>query len=707
MSMKPGPILLTAIFALIAIESAPAASVRDKHVEVELVSEAVSIQPGHPFTVALRIRHDTHWHTYWENPGDAGLSTTLKWELPEGFSAGPIQWPAPIIFKLTGLTNYGYEGEVFLLAEITPPETLFHGQEVTLHAETTFLMCDDVCIPGKASLVLNLPVLDQSPQLNEKWGPVLARARDNIPKPVSQWKATAYREGDKMSLALTAPEGFDQTQDLEDVYFYSSDAQVDPNAGQNLKSSPNGYILELVRSAYAEEKASLPGILFTPSGWGEGENQARAVAINAVFEEGLPFGGAADSTAGFGNNGKDSTKEGGFFALLGLAFVGGIILNLMPCVFPVLGLKIMNFVNQAGEERAKVAMHGLVFTAGVLISFWLLTGILGLLRSSGQELGWGFQLQSPVFVFILTILLFAFALNLSGLFEVGGSLSGAAGKLITRGGWGGSFFSGILATVVATPCAAPFLAPALGAALSIETGKAFLIFTSIGLGLSSPYLILSLFPSLVKVLPRPGAWMETFRQLMAFPLYGAAGYLLWVLAAQVDDYGFLCAILALVVVAISGWVYGRWALPGKKSGVVNAARAGAAALLIFGFYFGYPATGSAGIVWQEWSPEKVEQLRAEGVPVYIDFTARWCATCQTNKKLVFSSQKVLQAFSRKKIAALKADWTNQDPRITKALAGFNRSAVPFNILYLPGSEEPLILPEVLTPGIVLETIQKI
>ncbi len=699
--MKLNQIILTAFLAFLSAVGIHADSVRDQHVEVELVSETASIQPGRSFTVALRISHDPHWHTYWINPGDAGLSTTLQWDLPEGFAAGLIQWPAPIIFKLTGLTNYGYEDEVFLLVEITPPETLPEGKNVTLRAETTYLMCDDVCIPGKASLFLSLPVANETPQGDEKWQPAIVQTRENLPRQFNNWEVAAYREGDKMTLALAPPDGIDAN--LEDVYFYSSDAQVDPNAGQELKRSENGYLLELVRSAYAKETGSLPGVLKAESAWG-GDGSVKAVFVDAPLLDGpIP--------PEKGENGKQNKKAaasaGGFAYLLVMALAGGFILNLMPCVFPVLGLKVMNFVCQAGEKKGKVALHGLLFTSGVLLSFWVLAGILSLLRSGGAELGWGFQLQSPVFVFLLTLLLFVFALNLSGLFEVGTSLAGTCGGLASRGGKAGSFFSGVLATAVATPCAAPFLAPALGAALAIETGRAFLLFTAIGLGLSIPYLILSIFPSLVKILPRPGPWMESFRQLMAFPLFATVGYLLWVLAGQLDEFGLLSAIFALVAIAMAAWIYGRWTDPGKKPKVRFLGRIGATVFLIFGIYFGFPVTAPSSLLWEEWSPEKVKQLRAEGHPVYVDFTARWCATCQANKKLVFSSKKVLEVFKKKKIVTLKADWTNQDSRITKALAGFNRSAVPFNILYIPGNENPVILPEILTPGIVLKTLDKI
>ena len=350
--------------------------------------------------------------------------------------------------------------------------------------------------------------------------------------------------------------------------------------------------------------------------------------------------------------------------------------------------------------------HGLIFALGVLVSFWVLAVVLNLVRAGGNELGWGFQLQSPVFVFVLAVLLFVFALNLSGLFEVGTSATGLGSDLVFRGGYPGSFFNGILATVVATPCAAPFLATALGAALTIPFAQSLLVFTFIGLGLALPYLILSLFPRLLSLLPRPGRWMENFKQVMAFPLYASAGFLLWVLAGQVDEFSFLAIILAFVVVALAGWIYGRWSTPENSARVRRLGRAGGLLTFLCALYIGFPLTGGAeeDLRWEVWSPEKVSELRAQGRPIFVDFTARWCATCQTNKKLVFSSDEVRRAFRRKGIVALKADWTNQDPRITAALAHFNRSAVPFNIIYTPAREDPIILPELLTRGIVLDAL---
>jgi thiol:disulfide interchange protein DsbD len=397
-------------------------------------------------------------------------------------------------------------------------------------------------------------------------------------------------------------------------------------------------------------------------------------------------------------------------ALFG-AFVGGLILNLMPCVFPVLGIKILGFVNQAGADRRKVTLHGLVFALGVLVSFWGLAGLLAALRAGGDRLGWGFQLQSPAFVFVLAAVMLVFALSLSGVFEFGLGATGVGASLQSKSGYGGSFFTGVLATVVATPCSAPFLAPALGAALALPVAQSFVVFTAIALGLALPYLLLSIFPGAIKVLPRPGAWMETFKQFMAFPLYATVAFLVWVLAGQTSadgqEYTLLFALLGLTLIALAAWWYGRYSAPGAKPARARLGLLGGVLLLAFGVALGWPrpAVAATEVAWQKWSPEAVAAARAEGKIVYVDFTARWCFTCQTNKAAVFGSGEVRSLFRDKDIVALKGDWTNQDPAITAELARFGRSAVPFNLIYKPGAPEPIVLPELLTAGTVLEALR--
>ena len=378
----------------------------------------------------------------------------------------------------------------------------------------------------------------------------------------------------------------------------------------------------------------------------------------------------------------------------------------------MLGIKILGFVNQSGNDKSKIVKHGLVFTAGVLLSFWALAGALLALRAGGAQLGWGFQLQSPAFVFAMASFLLIFALNLSGLFEIGLSATGVGGSLQMQEGFAGSFFTGALATLVATPCSAPFLAPALGAALSLSAVESILVFTAIAVGLALPYLLLSIFPQAIKLLPRPGAWMETFKQFMAFPLYATVAWLLWVLAGQTkdDDNALLMISFGFVLVAMAAWAYGRFGQAHGKPTRQLFGRVFAVVLLAGGLYTGWPKTaetapaGSYQVTWEKWSPEAIAAAQTAGKFVYVDFTARWCATCQTNKATIFHSNEVLAALAKDKVVLLKADWTNRDPLITAELARWNRSAVPFNLIYAPGKTDPVILPELLTPARMLEAL---
>ncbi|HKE96780.1 MAG TPA: thioredoxin family protein [Povalibacter sp.] len=446
------------------------------------------------------------------------------------------------------------------------------------------------------------------------------------------------------------------------------------------------------------------GVLTADRGWQQ-DGSARALSIDAPISD--PDRSTTPATAG-GSGAQQSLTSGrsgtGFVTLLAMAFVGGLILNLMPCVFPVLAIKVLGFINEAGSDRRRIVLHGMSYTLGVLISFWVLAAALAMLRAGGHELGWGFQLQSPRFVFALGVVMLVFALSLSGVFEFGLRAVGVGANLQMKRGQAGSFMAGVLATVVATPCSAPLLAPALGAALSVPTAQSFVLFTCIALGVSAPYLLLCLRPQAMQFMPRPGRWMETFRQLMAFPLYATAAFLIWVLAGQTVESGLLLALLGMTVIALAAWLYGRWRHSALGTRRLMLIRAAALALLIAGISIGWPrAPTSTGVTWERWTGERVEELRAEGRPIYVDFTARWCATCQANKTIVFASAEVQRLFREKKVAALRADWTNADPRITAELARWNRSAVPFNLVYLPG-QEPRVLPEILTPSLVMHAL---
>lgn len=683
--------------AAVSLAAAACAFVPPAHAQVEasLVAAESSISPGRPFTVALNLRHAPGWHTYWTNPG-TGLPTRLAWRLPQGFAVGPIQWPVPnVVRDASGkITGNGYEGDLLLPARITPPDSLAADGSVTLAATAEWLMCAEFCIPETADLELTLPIAADVPRPNGEWGARIARVSAELPRKVPQWPVTASRADGVVRLAVK-PAGQAVEHAPGELHFFSNDGYIAYDLPQQVKvDSRGGYTLTLPVSPDAPPTppARLLGVLAAENGW-QPDGSQRGLEVD------VPFGPAV---------GTDAPVPAGVAALgaaLGLAFLGGLVLNLMPCVLPVLGIKVLGFAQHSGASRRDAGMHGLVFTAGVLLSFWVLAGLLALLRSAGQAIGWGFQLQSPAFVFSLAVVMLVFGLNLSGVFEVGLRATGVGSGLQTRSGHTGSFFAGVLATVVATPCSAPFLAPALGAALTLPTAQSFAVFTAVALGLSAPYLVLSLLPGAMRLLPRPGAWMASLKQFMAFPLYATAAWLVWVLAGQVSDMGLLAVLMGLTLIALAAWVYGRWCTFGTRTLRARASLVACISLLALGGAVGWPRVHApVGIMWEEWSPQAVASLRAQGRPIYVDFTARWCATCQTNKTLVFGSAEVRRAFAARNVAALKADWTRRDPQITAELARWGRSAVPFNLVYLPGRDEPVVLPELLTPGIVLDVV---
>ncbi len=699
---------LLARLALVFLCLALPLSALRAQVTASLVAEENSIQPGKPLRVALRLDHKPHWHTYWLYAG-TGYATTLKWDLPPGWTATDFTWPTPKLVKDTAgnITGQGYEDTVYLPLTLTPPADLKPG-EITLRAKAAWLMCAEVCVPGKADVSLTIPVA-QPGQPYAQPNPAIANTlQTKAPLSPAGFTFSAQRIGKIITLRAQLPAN--SAVRLGTPWFFTANDLVAYDQPQSFSSDPAAQTVTLTLpvSDLAAATQRLTGVL-----------TLGPLAINidlpppaSAGTAGLQPGSDSTSPTAAASPNLNSAppkvvQAASLLSTLGLAFVGGLILNLMPCVFPVLGIKILGFVNQAGSDRRKVTYHGLLFTLGVLLSFWALAGLLAILRASGDQLGWGFQLQSPAFVFGLAAVMLVFALSMSGVFEFGLRATGVGANLQMKDGYSGSFFTGVLATIVATPCSAPFLAPALGAALALPTAQSFLIFTAIAVGLSTPYLLLSIFPNAIKALPRPGAWMETFKQFMAFPLYGTTAYLIWVLAGQTSESGLLNSLLGLTVIALATWLYGRTHAPGAKPGRARLGLVSTVALLFIGGWLGWPAKPApTDIVWEKWSPAAIEAARAAQRPVYLDFTARWCATCQTNKKFVFSSAEVLRQFADKKVVTLKADWTNSDPAITAELAKWGRSAVPFNLLYLPGRADPIVLPELLTPQIVLDALNQ-
>ena len=697
-----------------------AKAVRTNHAVLELVSERTGLVPGKPNTVAIRFELEEGWHTYWANPGDTGLPTEITWELPRGIEAGGIQWPAPLWIEYFDLVSYGYEEEVLLLVDLEVDDSLAVGQSVDLAADVDFLVCKEACIPGSAKLKLNLPV-SQAPQPSS-WKSAFDATRNRLPRTLPDYRLGVVDNGQSFALTVIAPEGV-RLEDRE-ITFFSQDGWV--AASEPRTSLAEGRVLTQVLPKSALEPESdrnrFRGILVSDVPWDD-QNPSPSLAVDLPFTDSLTVSGwvsGIEGSAALGPGGGGVAAGGpaiGFSTALWFAFLGGMLLNLMPCVFPVLSIKVLGFVQQAGEEASKVKRHGLVFTLGVLLSFWLLAGLLLILRAAGEEIGWGFQLQSPGFVAVLASVLFLFGLNLSGVFEVGESLTGAGARLQAKSGYSGSFFSGVLATLVATPCTAPLMGTALGAVIFMPAYQSMLVFTSLALGMAFPYLLLSFFPALLKYLPRPGAWMESFKKGLAFLLYASVVWLAWVFGKQVGVTGMAGLLLGILIMGAAAWIRGSWGAFYRSKTSRRWASSIALLFLVAGGYLQYlsaqfavdeveaASKDASGIAWSNYSPAAVDGALKEGRTVFVDFTATWCLTCQVNKKVAFTSDEVIRFFEENAILPLKGDWTKRDPAITRELQKFGRNGVPTNIIYWPDGTTRL-LPEVLTPRIVLNAFEK-
>lgn len=693
---------LLALAGSAGVSAAPTG--RSKHVQATLLAEPSSVKPGTPFTVGFRLEMDEGWHTYWRNPGDSGLPTKVRWTLPEGFTSGEIQWPVPERIPAPPLMSYGYEEEVLLLVELTPPATLPVGRDVTLAARLDWLECEIACIPGRAQLDLVLPVRETPPLPSPTTGPLFAEARRRLPQAAEGWTVKAARAGAAgYVLEVTPPAG---TEAPDPYFFVAVENVADYAKPQAVARRGAGFRITVPASANGTPADRLSGVLVLGPEQG-GRTLDVPIEGTAVAEAGAPV---TPSAAG----GTTPTLA----AALGLAFVGGLLLNLMPCVLPVLALKVMGFVRHSDQGRLAGLRHGAAYTAGVVLSFWVLAGALLAFRAAGEQIGWGFQLQSPAFVALLTVLFFLMGLNLFGVFEVGTSLVSAGGLVAGREGVAASFWGGALATIVATPCTAPFMGSALGYGLSQTSFVAMLVFTSLALGMALPYLVLSGLPELLRFVPKPGAWMVVFRQLMGFLLMATVVVLGWIFGQQTDAHALSLLLAGLLVVGLGAWTYGIAAsteAPRRRLATTAAALvlvlAGAALTLV-------PArtaraagrasvSDDSGIAWETWSEARVAALRAEGKPVFVDFTAAWCLTCKVNERMALGSAEVVERFRRDGVVALKADWTLKDEAITRALASFGRTGVPLYVVYgKDASRPPRVLPEVITSGIVLAALDQ-
>ncbi len=675
------------------------------NVKARLVSEMSTIAPGQAFWVALEFNIRDGWHTYWRNPGDSGQATSLKWQLPAGFAAGDIVWTTPHRFELPPLVNYGYAAHAVHLVEITPPKDLKPGIPTTLSARASWLVCSDVCIPEDADLQLKLPVAGAVGVVDASDAALFTAARSELPSPEPAATSARIHEG-QLVIALGKEWGATLPQIRSLAFFPYDEGGIEYAAPQTLIRNENSVELSMKLGDRPPRSGTVRGVLLATE-----QSGSATVTVPMEIAAGLAAGAGAATTGA--RSVSPERTDTSLPVLLLFAILGGLILNLMPCVFPVLSIKAIGLVEQAKKHPAAVRTKGLVFAAGVISSMLCLAALLLALRAGGEQIGWGFQLQSPLFVTLLVYLLLAVGLNLSGVFEIGGGLAGVGDGLTQGDSYRASFFTGVLTTLVATPCTAPFMAFAVGAALTQPPVVALSIFTALGLGLALPYLLLSFAPWMRRALPRPGAWMDTLKQLFAFPIYASAAWLLWVLAQQTSSIGLGAALAGAILVALAAWAYQKSkssSSAGRVAALVTATLAVLLAILLPVRFAGIAVAASGAAAggahadgdWQPYDAARVASLNAAGKPLLVNFTASWCLTCLVNERNAFADSAVQEVFRSRGVTLMKGDWTNRDPAITQALAAFGRAGVPLYVVYnsKAGSSAPVVLPQLLTAGIV-------
>jgi thiol:disulfide interchange protein DsbD len=643
--------------------------VTTERVRAELLAHAPQgVAPGQTVWVGLQIRHQPQWHTYWKNPGDSGLPTTLAWTLPAGVTAGEIGWPVPRKLPLGNLANYGYEGTVLLPVPLTitpafKPSLLASDLEVKLQAN--WLVCRKECIPEEGAFTLRIPTRGST---------ALHGGIPGLPASLRGKSLEIFPE----TTAITEPAGA-WTQAWQGTTWT---AQLPLSAQRSAAPS----MLAVVVADPAREGAGWRTELPVTGTW---PAVAPVAAVSPALEEALRRNADTAPAA--------AVSASLAAALLG-ALLGGLILNLMPCVFPVLAVKVMGFARH-GDDRRAHRVGGLAYTAGVVISFLALGALMLALRAAGEQLGWGFQLQSPAVVATLAALFTLIGLNLAGVFEFGTLLPSGVASLQARHPAGDAFLSGVLAVAIASPCTAPFMGASLGLAIALPASQALMVFAALGVGMALPYLAASWIPAVAGWLPRPGPWMDTLRKLMAFPMFATVAWLVWVLGQQSGIDGAGALLVLLVALALLVWA---WTLEGRTRRIVAVLALGTAAALAWtlGPQVLRPvpvaATGAvAGDRWQPWSAQTVRDTLAAGKPVFVDFTAAWCVTCQYNKRTTLADEQVLADFAARQVTLLRADWTLRDPAITQALSTLGRSGVPVYVLYAPG-RTPVVMSEVLS-----------
>ncbi|AGH97063.1 protein-disulfide reductase DsbD family protein [Micavibrio aeruginosavorus] len=701
---------LLALVSMLAVSTGPVQAQpvsAEPNVTIRLIPEQNPIEAGTTFQVAVDQTINDGWHTYWLNPGDSGMAPNITWTLPDGFTAGALHWPTPHAVPYAGLMNYGYENAATLLQDITVPATLPAGP-ITIKADVEILVCKDICIPEFSSHEITL------------------NAGDGTDTPADSTMITAARAAQPTTLDATATYSTDATDfiititpnnpaalaDLNDpalrVFPHEWGAIIN-NASPAITTTGETITIRQTRDTTraVEELGSFDIVL-----------AANGRAHRVTIEPGAIDGAAPSAPSPTQDpSPAPAAPTTTLMQALLFALLGGMVLNLMPCVFPVLSLKALKLVQMQGKDKDHARAHGLAYTAGILVCFGIVAGALIALKSGGAQIGWGFQLQNPQVILALAYLLFVIGLSLSGVFEFGGQLAGVGQKLAGQSGLRGSFFTGMLATIVATPCTAPFMAAALGYALVQPPVTALSVFMALGFGLALPYLALCFIPALARALPKPGAWMLRFREFLAFPMYGSAVWLVWVLSLQSGPHGVLAALVGMVLIAFALWMLSHRPDAGMGRMIITLLGLIALALALLPFApMSKPMmdTAPVGMVQtangdaEPFTTARLNELLATDQAVFINMTAAWCITCKVNERVAIATMDTMNLFKDKNIAYLKGDWTNQNPDITKFLESYGRNGVPLYVYYPPAVNgtrpDAVVLPQLLTPGIVADVI---
>lgn len=650
-------------------------------VQARLIAEG-SVAPGGAVTVALEEKIAPEWHTYWQNPGDAGASSQIDWKLPPGWKADAIQWPVPKRLPVGPLMDYGYEGKVWLPSTLTAPADAAPGP-VMIKAHAAWLVCKNICIPEEqdVSLTVTVGAAAADPAVAKDF----AALRAALPV-ASPWRLTYSHRDTMLDLYVAAP-SLAAAHPVSADFFPARVGLIKNAAPQLVGYASDGLVLRLTPGNKVQ--GNLDGVLVLKSSDGSVQ------ALNVSAPPGAVPPASFDAPSGGGDL--------SVWLAIAFALLGGLILNVMPCVLPILAMKALAVARHGAEGRGE----SFAYAGGAVASFAALGLAIVLLRAGGQSVGWGFQLQSPIAVAGFALLVFAVALNLSGLFEVGSVTAGEG--LTQKGGLTGAFFTGVLAVAVAAPCTAPFMAAALGFALAQSAGVALAVFVALGVGFALPFILLGIWPKALAFLPKPGPWMLTFKQFLAFPMYAAAAWLVWVLAQEAGPRGVVIVLGAMIALALAAWLWGVTRNLQARGRVTGAA---AVIVIVAGALYGVsllhgqaaPVATTQAAKGEAYSAAKLAAYRAKGVPVFVDATAAWCITCLVNEDAVLSRPSVKQAFADKHVVYMVADWTNQNPEITALLKDNGRSGVPMYAYYAPGAAKPVLLPQILTEAGVLAAL---